>query len=250
MNKKIDKVVFVKHPDMNDFLHISNWMKYGFDKGFEGYELSHNIEDIKEDILKQRALVLRINHVAIAFLTFDSFNKNDKKVTFRMTAVHPDYRRKGLVSMLHNKAIDYFKAKGCIIAEIWKVNPMSKRMSEKIGFKVEYVKTTNDCIWMYKLLTDYRKQNKTAKKAFVVWKGWDTDCSPIYSWSLNLKNNKKPIIKCIDCSWEVGIMIDGKLVSHNAAKHFFNVMPEHEDYLYLDTQKIKELNLKFRNIAQ
>ena len=94
---------------------------------------------------------------------------------------------------------------------------------------------------MVKTLVDTRRQNRNANVRFVVWGNSyaDINSQPKYSWSLNFRRNKKPIICSIDYEWTVGIIQDKKVVYSGIAKRFFDVIPIGGPYLYINEEKAK-----------
>ena len=78
---------------------------------------------------------------------------------------------------------------------------------------------------MVKTLVDTRRQNRNANVRFVVWGNSyaDINSQPKYSWSLNFRRNKKPIICSIDYEWTVGIIQDKKLFTQELLNAFLTL---------------------------
>lgn len=246
MNKQIKKTPLshfhlIKKATMDDFKDISEWLKDAFEnhKEFKGYGLYHNLDGfIHEAFKEQKVFVLRYKGKAVAFLTFMPPSEESIRIIFDAVCVKPDFLRMGLATYMHESAIEYYKKRGCLVAELYHVCNESYKLGKSLGF-VEKKETS--IVSMVKILTDTRRQNRKANVRFVVWDNCygDTNLEPIYSWSLDFRRNKKTIICSIDYEWTVGIIQDKKVVYSGIAKRFFDVIPIGEPYLYINEEKAK-----------
>ena len=228
---------------MDDFKDISEWLKDAFEnhKEFKGYGLYHNLDGFILDAFKeQKVFVLRYEGKAIAFLTFTPPSEECIRMIFRAVCVKPDFLRMGLATYLHESAIEYYKKRGCLVAELYHVCNESYKLGKSLGF-VEKKETS--IVSMVKTLVDTRRQNRNANVRFVVWGNSyaDINSQPKYSWSLNFRRNKKPIICSIDYEWTVGIIQDKKVVYSGIAKRFFDVIPIGGPHLYINEDKAKHI---------
>lgn len=251
MNRYIKKIPpsrfqLIKEPTMSDFEYISEWLPDAYDnhKELKGYALYCNLNGfIHEDFVKHHAFIIRYEGKAVAFLTFSPPSEDCIRIIFRAVCVKPDFLRMGLATFLHKSAIEYFQKRGVLIAELWHVCRESYRLGKSMGFvkKTESVKSVE--VSMFKILIDTRKQNRNAKTRFVVWDNRyaDTNAKPTYSWSLNFKRDKKPIIRSIDFEWTVGIIKDNKVLDYCIAKHFFDIFPKGGNYIYINEDKAKRI---------
>lgn len=155
--------------------------------------------------------------------------------------VVPDFLRMGLATYMHESAIEYYKKRGCLVAELYHVCNESYKLGKSLGFVEKKETKETSIVSMVKILTDTRRQNRKANVRFVVWDNCygDTNLEPIYSWSLDFRRNKKTIICSIDYEWTVGIIQDKKVVYSGIAKRFFDVIPIGEPYLYINEEKAK-----------
>lgn len=237
----------IKKATKDDFKDISEWLKDAFENRkelkLEGYRLYHNLNGFIHHAFKeQNVFVLRYEGKAVAFLTFMPPSEKGIRITFDAVCVKPDFLRMGLATYLHESAIEYYKKRGCLVAELWKVCPESYKLGKSMGF-VEKKNNAESDVSMVKTLVDTRRQNRNANVRFVVWDNCygDTNTEPIYSWSLNFRRNKKPIICSIDYEWTVGIIKDKEVVSHGVAKRFFDVLKFEGTYLYINEEKAKHI---------
>lgn len=147
----------------------------------------------------------------------------------------------GLATYMHESAIEYYKKRGCLVAELYHVCNESYKLGKSLGFVEKKETKETSIVSMVKILTDTRRQNRKANVRFVVWDNCygDTNLEPIYSWSLDFRRNKKTIICSIDYEWTVGIIQDKKVVYSGIAKRFFDVIPIGEPYLYINEEKAK-----------
>ena len=249
MNKQIKKTPLshfhlIKKATMDDFKDISEWLKDAFEnhKEFKGYGLYHNLDGFILDAFKeQKVFVLRYEGKAIAFLTFTPPSEECIRMIFRAVCVKPDFLRMGLATYLHESAIEYYKKRGCLVAELYHVCNESYKLGKSMGFVKKKEEKETDEVSMVKTLVDTRRQNRNANVRFVVWGNSyaDINSQPKYSWSLNFRRNKKPIICSIDYEWTVGIIQDKKVVYSGIAKRFFDVIPIGGPYLYINEDKAK-----------
>ena len=220
MNKQIKKTPLshfhlIKKATMDDFKDISEWLKDAFEnhKEFKGYGLYHNLDGfIHEAFKEQKVFVLRYKGKAVAFLTFMPPSEESIRIIFDAVCVKPDFLRMGLATYLHESAIEYYKKRGCLVAELYHVCNESYKLGKSMGFVEKKETKETYIVSMVKILTDTRRQNPNANVRFVVWgnRYADTNTKPIYSWSLNFQIDKKPIIHSIDAEWTVGIIQDKK----------------------------------------
>ena len=251
MNKQIKKTPLshfhlIKKATMDDFKDISEWLKDAFEnhKEFKGYGLYHNLDGFILDAFKeQKVFVLRYEGKAIAFLTFTPPSEECIRMIFRAVCVKPDFLRMGLATYLHESAIEYYKKRGCLVAELYHVCNESYKLGKSLGFVEKKETKETSIVSMVKILTDTRRQNRKANVRFVVWDNCygDTNLEPIYSWSLDFRRNKKTIICSIDYEWTVGIIQDKKVVYSGIAKRFFDVIPIGGPYLYINEDKAKHI---------
>ena len=251
MNKQIKKTPlshfhFIKKATMDDFKDISEWLKDAFEnhKEFKGYGLYHNLDGfIHEAFKEQKVFVLRYKGKAVAFLTFMPPSEESIRIIFDAVCVKPDFLRMGLATYLHESAIEYYKKRGCLVAELYHVCNESYKLGKSLGFVEKKETKETSIVSMVKILTDTRRQNRKANVRFVVWDNCygDTNSEPIYSWSLDFRRNKKPIICSIDYEWTVGIIQDKKVVYSGIAKRFFDVIPIGGPYLYINEDKAKHI---------
>ncbi len=115
-------------------------------KGLEVYAYK-GVEDTKSYInwLKKRdregILLAFVDNELVGFIAADSewFSKREgeKVGAVHELVVREDHRRKGIASLLMEKALDYFKVKGLKKAELWvgDENEGAKRFYKKFGFK-------------------------------------------------------------------------------------------------------------------
>lgn len=236
------KLHFIKRASMADFEYISEWMTDAFQNELEGYTLYHNLNGFILDAFKEHTVfVLRHNGKAVAFLTYSPPSDDSITIVFRIVCVKPDYLRRGLATLIHKQAIEHFKRKGCKVAELWNVCYASHKLGESMGFSECMNLSGGSICSMYKVLEDCRKQNFTAKRRFVVWDGYDTKVKPIYSWSLNFRSNKKPIIHFTWYDWMVGIVENDKVIYQDKAKYFFDILPLGGEYIYINEEKSKSI---------
>lgn len=229
---------------MDDFKDISEWLKDAFEnhKEFKGYGLYHNLDGfIHEAFKEQKVFVLRYKGKAVAFLTFMPPSEESIRIIFDAVCVKLDFLRMGLATYMHESAIEYYKKRGCLVAELYHVCNESYKLGKSLGFVEKKETKETSIVSMVKILTDTRRQNRKANVRFVVWDNCygDTNLEPIYSWSLDFRRNKKTIICSIDYEWTVGIIQDKKVVYSGIAKRFFDVIPIGEPYLYINEEKAK-----------
>lgn len=251
MNKQIKKTPLshfhlIKKATMDDFKDISEWLKDAFEnhKEFKGYGLYHNLDGfIHEAFKEQKVFVLRYKGKAVAFLTFMPPSEESIRIIFDAVCVKPDFLRMGLATYLHESAIEYYKKRGCLVAELYHVCNESYKLGKSMGFVKKKEEKETDEVSMVKTLVDTRRQNRNANVRFVVWGNSyaDINSQPKYSWSLNFRRNKKPIICSIDYEWTVGIIQDKKVVYSGIAKRFFDVIPIGGPYLYINEDKAKHI---------
>ena len=251
MNKQIKKTPLshfhlIKKATMDDFKDISEWLKDAFEnhKEFKGYGLYHNLDGfIHEAFKEQKVFVLRYKGKAVAFLTFMPPSEESIRIIFDAVCVKPDFLRMGLATYLHESAIEYYKKRGCLVAELYHVCNESYKLGKSMGFVKKKEEKETDEVSMVKTLVDTRRQNRNANVRFVVWGNSyaDINSQPKYSWSLNFRRNKKPIICSIDYEWTVGIIQDKKVVYSGIAKRFFDVISIGGPYLYINEEKAKHI---------
>lgn len=234
----------IKKATMTDFKDISELLKNAFEnhKELYGYALYHNLNGFILDAFKEKKVfVLRYEGKAVAFLTFIPPSEECIRITFDAVCVKPDFLRMGLASFLHKSAIEHYQKRGCLVAELWNVCTESYKLGKSMGFVKKKEEKETDEVSMVKTLVDTRRQNRNANVRFVVWGNSyaDINSQPKYSWSLNFRRNKKPIICSIDYEWTVGIIQDKKVVYSGIAKRFFDVIPIGEPYLYINEEKAK-----------
>ncbi len=147
----------------------------------------------------------------------------------------------GLATYLHESAIEYFRKRGYLVAELYDVCTESYKLGRSMGFVKKEENKETSIVSMVKILVKTRKQNRNANIRFVVWDNCyaDINTQPIYSWSLNFRRDKKPIIRSIDAEWTVGIIKGKKVVIHGIAKHFLDVVKYDGPYLYINEEKAK-----------
>ena len=249
MNKQIKKTPLshfhlIKKATMDDFKDISEWLKDAFEnhKELYGYALYHNLNGFILDAFKeQKVFVLRYKGNAVAFLTFMPPSEESIRIIFDAVCIKPDFLRMVLATYLHETAIEYYKKRGCLVAELYHVCNESYKLGKSMGFVEKKETKETSIVSMVKILTDARRQNRNANVRFVVWDkcyGY-TNSEPKYSWSLNFRRNKKPIICSIDYEWTVGIIQDKKVVYSGIAKRFFDVISIGGPYLYINEEKAK-----------
>ena len=122
---------------MDDFKDISEWLKDAFEnhKEFKGYGLYHNLDGFILDAFKeQKVFVLRYEGKAIAFLTFTPPSEECIRMIFCAVCVKPDFLRMGLATYLHESAIEYYKKRGCLVAELYHVCNESYKLGKSMGF--------------------------------------------------------------------------------------------------------------------
>ena len=239
----------IKKATMTDFKDISEWLKDAFEnhKELYGYALYHNLNGFILDAFKEKKVfVLRYEGKAVAFLTFIPPSEECIRITFDAVCVKPDFLRMGLASFLHKSAIEHYQKRGCLVAELWKVCPESYKLGKSMGFVKIEKKVESDETSMVKILVDTRRQNRNANVRFVVWDNCygDINSQPIYSWSLNFRKDKKPIVRSIGFEWTVGIIQDEKVVCYRIAKRFIDdihVIPIGGPYLYINEEKAKQI---------
>lgn len=233
---------FIKKATMNDFQYISEWLTDAYNNGIKGYSLYHNLNNhILNAFINHNVFIIRHNGKAIGFLTFSPPEKEDITIIFRIVCIKPDFCRMGIATYLHEKAIEHFMSKGCMVAELYDVCEESFKLGTSMGFKEKIEYNSKDQTSMVKILTNHRKQNHIAKIRFVVWNSYDTAKPPILSWSLNYHKNKKPIIHYVWYDWMVGVVKDGKIIRTDKAKYFFNVLPRGENYIFIDENIAKSI---------
>ena len=157
---------------MDDFKDISEWLKDAFEnhKEFKGYGLYHNLDGFILDAFKeQKVFVLRYEGKAIAFLTFTPPSEECIRMIFRAVCVKPDFLRMGLATYLHESAIEYYKKRGCLVAELYHVCNESYKLGKSMGFVKKKEEKETDEVSMVKTLVDTRRQNRNANVRFVVW---------------------------------------------------------------------------------
>ena len=137
---------------MDDFKDISEWLKDAFEnhKEFKGYGLYHNLDGFILDAFKeQKVFVLRYEGKAIAFLTFTPPSEECIRMIFRAVCVKPDFLRMGLATYLHESAIEYYKKRGCLVAELYHVCNESYKLGKSMGFvKKKEEKETDEVSWL------------------------------------------------------------------------------------------------------
>ena len=251
MNKQIKKTPLshfhlIKKATMDDFKDISEWLKDAFEnhKEFKGYGLYHNLDGFILDAFKeQKVFVLRYKGKAVAFLTFMPPSEESIRIIFDAVCIKPDFLRMGLATYLHESAIEYYKKRGCLVAELYHVCNESYKLGKSMGFVKKKEEKETDEVSMVKTLVDTRRQNRNANVRFVVWGNSyaDINSQPKYSWSLNFRRNKKPIICSIDYEWTVGIIQDKKVVYSGIAKRFIFFFFMGGPYLYINEDKAKHI---------
>ena len=177
MNKQIKKTPLshfhlIKKATIDDFKDISEWLKDAFEnhKEFKGYGLYHNLDGFILDAFKeQKVFVLRYEGKAIAFLTFTPPSEECIRMIFRAVCVKPDFLRMGLATYLHESAIEYYKKRGCLVAELYHVCNESYKLGKSMGFVKKKEEKETDEVSMVKTLVDTRRQNRNANVRFVVW---------------------------------------------------------------------------------
>lgn len=246
VSKKIPLSHFrlIKKATMNDFEDISVWLKDAFEnhKELYGYRLYYNLNDfIHEAFKEQNVFVLRYKGKAVAFLTFSPPYEEGIRIKFDAVCVKPNFLRMGLATYLHESAIEYFRKRGYLVAELYDVCTESYKLGRSMGFVKKEENKETSIVSMVKILVETRKQNRNANIRFVVWDNCyaDINTQPIYSWSLNFRRDKKPIIRSIDAEWTVGIIKGKKVVIHGIAKCFLDVVKYDGPYLYINEEKAK-----------
>ena len=122
---------------MDDFKDISEWLKDAFEnhKEFKGYGLYHNLDGfIHEAFKEQKVFVLRYKGKAVAFLTFMPPSEESIRIIFDAVCVKPDFLRMGLATYLHESAIEYYKKRGGLVAELYHVCNESYKLGKSLGF--------------------------------------------------------------------------------------------------------------------
>lgn len=234
----------IKKATMNDFKDISEWLKDAFEnhKELYGYRLYYNLNGfIHEAFKEQNVFVLRYKGKAVAFLTFSPPYEEGIRIKFDAVCVKPNFLRMGLATYLHESAIEYFRKRGYLVAELYDVCTESYKLGRSMGFVKKEENKETSIVSMVKILVKTRKQNRNANIRFVVWDNCyaDINTQPIYSWSLKFRRDKKPIIRSIDAEWTVGIIKGKKVVIHGIAKHFLDVVKYDGPYLYINEEKAK-----------
>ena len=246
VSKKIPLSHFrlIKKATMNDFEDISVWLKDAFEnhKELYGYRLYYNLNGfIHEAFKEQNVFVLRYKDKAVAFLAFSPPYEEGIRIKFDAVCVKPNFLRMGLATYLHESAIEYFRKRGYLVAELYDVCTESYKLGRSMGFVKKEENKETSIVSMVKILVETRKQNRNANIRFVVWDNCyaDINTQPIYSWSLNFRRDKKPIIRSIDAEWTVGIIKGKKVVIHGIAKRFLDVVKYGGPYLYINEEKAK-----------
>lgn len=244
--KPLSRFRLIKKATMNDFRDISVWLKDAFEnhKELKGYALFRNLNGFIHDAFKeQEVFVLRYEGKAVAFLTFRPPCKKNKRIIFDAVCVKPDFLRMGLATYLHKSAIEHYKKRGCMIAELYHVRTESYKLGKSMGFVEKEKKKETDEVSMFKVLVDTRRQNRNANIRFVVWGNSyaDINSQPKYSWSLNFQKDKKPIIRSIGFEWTVGVIQGENVVRHDIAKNFFEIFNIGGSYFYINEEKAKEI---------
>lgn len=209
---------------MADFEYIRSWMTEGFKQGLKGYTLYHNLDNsIRSSFEKKKAVVLRYNAIAEGYISY-SLDKETRTIMCYTMAISPRHARQGHGTQLMKAMMQYFSHK-CAAMVLFDVNPVSSKLGKKMGFRLythEDYKPYGYLNNMWNSLLPIRRQNKTAKRRLVVWDRSYADMHrpPLYSWSLNFKRDKKPIVHAVHPEWTIGIVEDGKLVREYNAKRF------------------------------
>ena len=142
MNEEIKKISLnsfrlIKKATMYDFMDISEWLKDAFEnhREFKGYGLYHNLDGfINEAFKEQKVFVLRYKGKAVAFLTFMPPSEESIRIIFDAVCVKSDFLRMGLATYLHECAIEYYKKRGCLVAELYHVCNESYKLGKSMGF--------------------------------------------------------------------------------------------------------------------
>lgn len=215
-----------------DFAYIKKWLYADYTGRNDGSGFYNNISDIEDDIDKRRILIYKKDGKAEAFLTFIDC---DKKVQIQSISVNPTLRRIGVGKCFLNECCMCFKQKGYLIVDGYYVTYEGWRLAKSIGFK-KVNKYSDSRNWIYKSLTDARKQNWNANTRLVMWKKeyLSSTTKPDFSWNLDFSRNNKPIIAYAHGNYGIGIVKDGKLIEFNKVKRFHQIDERSYDYIIVD----------------
>lgn len=218
------------HPTIQDYEYIYTWMKDAFDKKLPNSGLFHNL--YKEDFEKSgRAIVYRLDGKAEAFQTY-LYDKETKNLTFQILSLNPKFHHQGIGTRFMNDILQHFRKKGCVVAKYWKPTNNGFRLLKNLGAVMKDDPHNPDCDMFLKLIPS-RRQNWTAKRRIVMWKNeLDQSQKPDFSWSLNFKRDKKPILAYAFYDWYLGLIQDGVCIYKDKVKYFKGI-DYPADYLYI-----------------
>lgn len=215
-----------------DFTYIRKWLYADYIERNDGTGFYNNISIIEDDIEKRQILIFLKNGRAEAFLTF---LHRDKKIQIQAIAVNPVLRRNEVGKRFLNECCLYFKKRGYLVIDGYYVTYEGWRLVKSTGFK-KVNKYSDSRNWIYKSLSDVRKQNWRANTRLVMWKKeyLSSTAKPDFSWNLNFKKNNKPIIAYAHGDYGIGIVKDGKLIEFNKVKRFHQIDEKNYDSIIVD----------------
>ena len=225
-NKKFNIDLF---PTIQDYGYIYTWMKDAFDKKLPNSGLFHNLH--KEDFEKGNVIVYRHEGKAEAILTYSRY---DNALVFYIISLNPQFHHQGIGTRFMTDVLNYFRKKGCVVADIYKPTKKGLRLLKHLG-AIKKEDPDRPDQYMYLKLIPSRKQNSTAKRRLVIWKNEPRkDQKPDFSWSLNFKRNKKPILSYAYYDWFLGVIQNGKCIRSDNVKRFKQFDEScASDYLYI-----------------
>lgn len=217
------------HPTIQDYEYIYGWMKEAFDKNLPNSGLFYNLH--KEDFENGKVIVYRHNGKAEAILTYSLY---DKDLTFYILSLNPNLHHQGIGTRFMTDVLNHFRKKRCIVADFYEPTKKGHRLLKRLG-AVWKANPYNPKQYMFIKLLPSRKQNWNAKRRIVMWKSEPEEGQmPDFSWSLNFKNNNKPILAYAYYDWFLGIIQNGKCIYINKVKRFKGLgKSAPSDFLYV-----------------
>lgn len=217
------------HPTIQDYEYIYTWMKEAFEKKLPNSGLFHNLH--KEDFEKGKIIVYRHEGKAEAIMTYGRY---DQEVTFYIMSLNPQFHHQGIGTRFMIDVLNYFRKKGCIVADFYEATKKGYRLIKHLGAKKKEDPYHPE-EYMFIKIVPSRRQNWVARRRLVVWK--DTpfgESMPDFSWSLNFDKNKIPILTYAFYDWYFGIVQDDEIIYQGKIKDIRKLLPSFTgDYLYI-----------------
>lgn len=210
MQKKMLKTDL--NPSKKHLDNIEEWLIEEDNKSNEGFY--HHWSMISNAFDEKRLIIITKNDYAIGFVIYNIFDLTAK---IDIAEIKPIERKKGIAKKLINGTLEYFKAKGILVTELFCSPENSEPFWKKVGF-INFPKTINyGQIKMYRptiTCLDRRISATTNKNVIQLWESHNTEKElPKYVWELEFENQTKklikPIILPVSGDWYISINLYG-----------------------------------------